>query len=240
MKKIFSFITIVLLFPSFIPTASADGFIHVYDRDMWRLFNEEQQFCAINYQDGLQHMILTVDTGEELTGDKAVWIFPGPAKPDKTVINIVKGFPRLTGYDIEERVDDSISVVFMAMRATQIYTFPLLMYTMKRFVEVGEGIGVTVHESIEKMGIATELVSAEDGSSLANYITSKGLTLPETSKSVLDEYIGEEYSFVISWISDIEQFKKEQGGMERGYRGMWTEMQLVSLLHSQQRKYTIH
>ena len=224
MKKIFSFFAIVLLFSLFIPAVFADGFIHIYDKDMWNLFNEKQQFCAINYKDGFQNMILTVDTGQELTGEKAVWIFPVPAKPDNTVINIVKGFPKLRGYDIQDKADESISNVFMAMRATQVYTFPVLltMYT-GRISAFNKGLdslgGVTVHESIEKMGLTTELVSAVDGSSLTNYVTSKGLNLPESSRSILDEYTGQEYSFVISWISDIEKFKQEQ---REEYLEVWT------------------
>jgi len=224
-KKIFSFFAIVLLFSLFAPTVFADGFIHIYDRDMWNLFNEEQQFCAINYKDGFQNMILTVDTGEELRGEKAVWIFPVPAKPDKTVINIVKGFPQLMGYDVEATADASISNVFMFMRTSQVYTFPFLlsMGIMGTFSAGIKGTdGVTVYESIEKMGLTTELVSAMDGSSLTNYINSKGLTLTVDSKSILDEYAGQEYSFVISWISDIEKFKQEQGEIGTGYFGTWT------------------
>ncbi len=166
MKKIFSLLTIVLLFSLFIPAASADGFIHIYDEDMWSLFNEEQQFCAINYNDGYQNMILTVDTGEELTGDKAVWIFPVPAKPDKTVINIVKGFPQLLGYDVQDKADESISNVFMAMRTTQIYTFPVLFLTMGRMGAFNKGLegmdGVTIHESIEKMGLVRVVAAMEE------------------------------------------------------------------------------
>jgi hypothetical protein len=33
------------------------GIKAIYDRDMWSLFNEEQQFCAINYKDGFQKSI---------------------------------------------------------------------------------------------------------------------------------------------------------------------------------------
>jgi hypothetical protein len=98
MKKIFSLIIIVLLFSSFIPTAFADGFIHIYDKDRWYLLSEEKQFCAINYKDGFQNTILTVSLGKELRGEKAVWIFPVPAKPDKIVIDIVKGFNFLCFY----------------------------------------------------------------------------------------------------------------------------------------------
>jgi len=231
MKKILSLFIIILCFSLLIPAASADGFIHIYDEDMWGLFDEEQQFCAINYKNGLQNMILTVSTGQKLTGEKAVWIFPIPAKPDKTSINIIKGFPELLGYNTEERTEQSVSEVFMIIRLSQIYTFPfaLTMMMTKGTSEFGEYFGrnydgltkgTVVYESIEKMGLTTELVSATNGSSLANYVASKGLNLPESSKSILDEYVNQEYSFVISWISDIEKFKQEQGElMGRYYPG---------------------
>jgi len=226
MKKILLCFVFLFLLSISATSVLADGMIHIYDKDMWGLFTEEQQFCAINYKDGYQNMILTVDTGEELRGEKAVWIFPVPAKPEKTVINIIKGFPNLFGYDVEERVDSSISDAFTMMRATQVYPLPLLFVrTMYSGATMGldnsKGMeGVTVYESIEKMGLTTELISATDGSSLTNYLTNKGLTLESSSKAILDEYVGQEYSFVVSWISDVEKFKQEQGNQTRSYRGM--------------------
>ncbi|MEW6609810.1 MAG: hypothetical protein AB1414_20600, partial [bacterium] len=217
---------IVLLSLSFIPFASADGFIHIYYEDRWNLFNEDQQLCAINYKDGFQNMILIVDPGQELTGEKAVWIFPIPVKPNRIAINIVKDFPQFLGYDVQDKADESISNVFMAMRATQIYTFPVLSLTMLKMEGARKGVEgmleeVTIYKHIEKMGLTTELVSAVDGSSLTNYVISKGLNLPESSRSILDEYIGREYSFVISWISNIEKFKQEQGTVKQGYGEKW-------------------
>ncbi|MBW2976448.1 DUF2330 domain-containing protein [Candidatus Woesearchaeota archaeon] len=212
MKKVLTLIIPIFLFSLLIASVSADGMVHVYDQDMWGLFDEEQQLCAINYKDGFQHMILTVDTSEELRGEKAVWIFPVPAEPDKTVINIIKGFPQLSGHDVEEKADKSISEVFTTMRLTQIYTLPLWIITggrMGSFRAVDTALGVTIYESIEKMGLTTELVSASDSLSLKNYLIDKGLNLPEASQSILEEYTGQEYSFVVSWISDIEKFNQE-------------------------------
>jgi len=191
--------------------------------DRWEMLDEEQQLCAINYNQGIQNMILSVNTGEEITGEKAVWIFPVPAKPEKTVINIVKEFPELNGYDVEYRAENSVSDIFDFIRGTQIYSLPLLilqgsMMSKGGFDSLGmespasiNGIeGVTVHESIEKSGLTTELVSAIDSNSFSNYLISKDLDVPPNFKSILDDYIGEEYSFVISWISDVEKFKLEQ------------------------------
>ncbi|RLI87773.1 MAG: hypothetical protein DRO76_01810, partial [Candidatus Altiarchaeales archaeon] len=152
----------------------------------------------------------------DLHGEKAVWIFPVPAKPDKTVIDIIKGFPRLLwGYDVKEKTDDAVSIAFSVMRMSQVYTFPFMLFS--RYTSMGIGIeeGITIYEHIEKMGLTTELVTAEDGSAFYNYLTNKDLDLPSGLKSILEDYIGKEYSFVVSWISDVEKFKQESAIRDR-------------------------
>ena len=214
MKKIFLFLVVTFVLFASISNVLADGMLHIYDRDMWNLFTEDQQFCAINYNEGIQNMILSVNSGE-LTGQKAVWIFPVPAKPEEVKINIIEGFPQLAGYDIEEEIGDSLSIMFTFMRVSQIYTLPLLI--TRGLIMGGAGAalkgteGMTIYQTVEKNGVTTELVSAKDTSSLTNYLSEKGLVLSENAQSILQEYIGKEYSFVVYWISDIEKYK-ELGG----------------------------
>ena len=218
-------ICICVLAASCFPHVNADGGMIMLKMDRWEMLDEEQQLCAINYHEGIQNMILSVNTGEEITGEKAVWIFPVPAKPEKTVINIVKEFPELSGYDIESMAENSVFDIFNLIRLSQVYTMPSLIFTrhmgkassdsLGTYAEVPAGIGggikgVTVHESIEKSGLTTELVSTVNSDSFSNYLVSKDLDVPSEFKSILDEYIGEEYSFVVSWISDVEEFKLEQ------------------------------
>ena len=226
MKKItnimFFLFCLCMLTTSFFTNVNADGGMIMFKMDRWEMLDEEQQLCAINYHEGIQNMILSVNTGEEITGEKAVWIFPVPAKPEKTVINIVKGFPELNGYDVKYMADKSISDIFGLIRGTQIYALPLLIFqggretfgiyqSTKGGITLGDSIeGVTVYETIEKMGLTTELISAIDSNSFSNYLVSKNLDVPPNFKSILDDYIGKEYSFVISWISDVEKFKSEQ------------------------------
>ena len=202
----------------FISPVSADGGIVIYDPDMfrWELQDMDQQLCAINYENGFENMLLSVDVSD-LHGEKAVWIFPVPAKPDKTVIDIIKGFPRLWGYDVKRETDETISDAFSVMRLSQVYTFPYTFISMGHMGVTPPGIekGITVHEHIEKMGLTTELVTAEDGNAFYNYLTNKDLDLPSDLKSILDGYIGEEYSFVVSWISDVEKFKRESAIRDR-------------------------
>jgi len=203
----------ILLSFVFVQFAFADGGIVIYDPDMWRwqLQDMNQQLCTINYENGFENMLLSVDV-TDLHGEKAVWIFPVPAKPDKTVIDIIKGFPRLRGYDVEKKVDETISTSFSMMRFSQLYTLPiegifLVSLGGARSKAIFEEI--SVYEHIEKMGLTTELITTEDENAFNNYLMNKGLNLPSDLKSILEDYIGENYSFVVSWISDIEKFKEE-------------------------------
>ncbi|MFH1420650.1 MAG: hypothetical protein ABIG30_01650 [Candidatus Aenigmatarchaeota archaeon] len=191
----------------------------------WQLQQENRQLAAINYENGFQNMILSVDFSD-LKGQEAVWIFPVPATPDKTVIDVVKGFPQFSGYDIKRKTDSTISGAFNTMRLTQLYPlflFPFYFYSgfgstasdMKTGSILGEHGGVTLYEHIEKMGLVTELITAETGDALYNYLMGKDLNLPASSKAVFDEYTGYEYSFVVSWINDIPKFKEEQ--VKTGY-----------------------
>ena len=207
---LFAFISFLLL----TNLVSADGMIHVYDPDMqWGLFPEEQQLCAINYENGIQKMILTVGF-REMEGERAVWVFPIPSEPDDTSIDIIKGFPQLLGYDVMDRIDESISNSFMLIRASQIYTLAEMLFSLnmgfRGIIPAGKGWehNIEIHEHIEEMGLTTELVTAEDGSSLFNYLISKGFDAPLESKAILEDYV-DGYTFVVSWISDIEKFNNE-------------------------------
>ncbi|MEM7825314.1 MAG: hypothetical protein QW412_00450 [Candidatus Aenigmatarchaeota archaeon] len=75
--------------------------------------------------------------------------------------------------------------------------------------------GVVIHEHLEKAGISVELVTAEDSSKFLSYLNEKGLVLPN---SLIGEYIGKKYSFVVGWISDVEKYKIETEGSLLGLK----------------------
>ncbi|MDH5186924.1 MAG: hypothetical protein OEW70_07680 [candidate division WOR-3 bacterium] len=230
-----SSIFILLILLSFVATAlvNADGFIHIYDPDLnsWELKSERRQLCAINFEKGSEKMILAVEV-RDLQGEKAVWILPVPAKPEKTTVGIIKEFPELWGADVKEAVRKAISLGFSAMRVNQFYSLPVLNYYLRHYVLI-YGIGgiygaedrltdslehaVIIHQHIEKMGFTTELVTAKDGDKFYDYLKTKGLALPTNSKAILDEYVGKEYSFVTAWISDVNKFKQEAIKSNKNY-----------------------
>lgn len=89
MKRIiYFFVSILLSFAVFIPSVNADGGFWVFDEYGWMLHDGRRQIAAINYQDGMERMILLAELGEQLYGEKGVWLFPVHAKPEKVAINI--------------------------------------------------------------------------------------------------------------------------------------------------------
>jgi len=210
--KLNTIILSVLLIIFISPVVFSDGGIVIYDNDMWNMFNEDQQYCAINYKDGYQKMIIAVDTEGVLKGDKAVWIFPIPAKPDNVEINIIKGFPSLRGKPVNQEAYDTITGRLLLSSLTQIYTYPLFIFSFWRAGGMRDGL--EVHERVQKMGMTTELVTAKEANAFYDYLTEKEIDLPDNFKSILEDYIGQNYSFVVSWISDVEKFKLDQGIIE--------------------------
>jgi len=54
----------------------------------------------------------------------------------------------------------------------------------------------------------TEVVTAEDADALYDYLKAKNITIPVGSIPIIDDYIGETYSFVVSWVKSIRDERK--------------------------------
>ena len=83
MKKLINSVCIIFILLSSLELA--DGGMFIRRPDGWQLHPEERQLCAINYENGYQNMILSINFDSDTKGsEKAVWIFPIPAKPEDT------------------------------------------------------------------------------------------------------------------------------------------------------------
>ncbi|MEM0360422.1 MAG: hypothetical protein QXK06_03770 [Candidatus Diapherotrites archaeon] len=215
MKRIV--LLLILMVSVFSTPAFADGMAVSRRLDgLWGLHPEKQQVAAINFKDGFQNMLISIDLDSEVRGEKAVWIFPVPASPEKVVIDIHKGFPRFAGEDIDNIYKHSIweSATVMGFYSTIPIIGPIIGAMLPLFMlGTARGVnyekGITIHESIQKLGVTTELITAKNQDALAQYLQGKGLELPEKSKAIIGEYIGKDYSFVVSYISDLEEFRLE-------------------------------
>jgi len=229
-KIIFLFLilsTVILLLPSKI---LADGgmYRHIitYEKDEWVPINQDEQVCTISYENGKETMIISVKG--ELEGNETVWIFPVPTKPEKTTIAIIDEFPEFSGYEVKSKVGYEMHEKIPVFALTQVY--PIVFYSVYTFsfsaglggkgygTGLEEDTGVTIHEHLEKAGLTAELITTKDENALNDYLKEKNLDLPDESLSLIREYIGKDYSFVISWISDVTKYKQETGGNVLGIK----------------------
>jgi hypothetical protein len=233
MKRLFTtlgtFLVILLTVFSAAPqSVIADGMMIKHDpySDRWDYSGETNQHAFINYEDGLEKMILSV--GMEETSGNAVWIFPIPSEPNKVVIDVVTKLPLLSGEEITKKAKSNLLDIKKALPATQIYTIPFILgmsmakgrAILSADLEAGGDIetDVKVYEHLEKKGITTEIITAKTAQSLYRYLQGKGLKVEEGAIPVLDHYIGKEFTFVVSWISETAT---EKLGLRTTQRGVF-------------------
>jgi len=235
MKKLSSFITLSLIaflaVLSFIPkSVLADGMMIKPDpySDRWDYSGESNQQAFINYDNGLQKMIISVGLEKE-NGNGVVWLFPIPSDPNKVAIDVVKSLPQLSGEEISKKAKSNLDDTKKFLQMTQVYTIPFVMLFERGYVGTfgtegkNASLGmkgrddieqdVVVYEHLEKEGIISEIITAKTATSLYDYLKSKGLKIESGSIPVLDNYIGKEYSFVASWISSPENVISAQRGV---------------------------
>lgn len=208
MKKIIVLLIILLLIPT---SVLADGIV-IPPVNSHIPLDENAQLAAINYQNGLQKMIISVNFDMK-DYDKAAWVFPVPADPEMVVIDIISSFPNFYGTDIIQQAKRDVDEVIQLTTFTQIYPIFLLLpfgryygAPMLEEAAIGKGLGgtvegVTVYEHIEKEGISTDIVTSRTAEALYSYLQRKGINAPIGSLPVFDHYIGRDYTFVVSYIS---------------------------------------
>jgi hypothetical protein len=216
MAKNFSLAVSFLMVCAMARPALADGMVYHHPTGGWQLQKEHSQMAAISYRDGYETLLLYINTarGE----NEAVWVFPIPAKPDKVAIGQTEGFPRFYGSSLSDKARTAILGAFAVMELSQIYpvvlAIPLLFFgsipyngANPMYEEGWPSMGgasdsrVFVHESIERDGVTTQLITATDSLALYGYLANKGFDMPVDSKSIFDDYLGKDYSFVVTWVS---------------------------------------
>jgi hypothetical protein len=183
----------------------------------WDYGDESSQEVFINYEHGVQKMLLAIAREEDPTKD-AVWIFPVPAVPDSVTMEVLTEFPDLAGEDLSVVAKNSLDGIRRTFLAMQIYPIPfqavfsnltgtktvsddILMTGSERSANYRGSKAVVVHEILEQEGVTMELVTAETAEALYAHLNEKGLDIDLDSIEALDTYMGKDYSFVVSWFS---------------------------------------
>lgn len=211
----------------------ADGAAYMYDKlnMALRIVRENSQIGFINYENGYEHLVLNVILQSERKGGETpegmVWIFPVPSKPEDIEIDIMQDFyfPK-KGKTVEKILRERLFTLSLITLMSQVYPSFLLLFPIQHIFrnrgidsEMGlalgsdeQKLGIEVHKRVEKLGLTTELITASDGNAMETYLKDKGLNFPDDAKSIIQSYIGQNFSFVISWASDLERFYLEQTG----------------------------
>jgi len=220
-KKVLFFLMALFAFFLLIPkSALADGMIIIPDpySNRWNFGEETNQQAYINYDGHLQKMIISIGL-DKPDIKEAVWIFPVPANPDKIVIDVLDRLPHFGGEEISRKTEMNLDQTSNFLLSSQLYPIPFLSYgQLQRFdissssntlmVDGGEKsmpTDVVVYEHLEKKGLTTEIVTAKTANGLYLYLTDKELKIESGQVPVLDNYIGKDYSFVVSWIQSIDK-----------------------------------
>lgn len=197
------------------PVANADGCIFIPTVEQWMISYEEKQIGIINYENGIERLTLIIDIkNSSLNTNEAFWLFPVPGH-ENVDIGIIKDINFFRGgySDIRHSSKRDLinSAIFMSFSQAYISFIPLLWYYTTGFYSMGSTSNkdITIYENVEKMGLSAQLISANNSQALEEYLEEKNIILPDNATKVISEYIGKDYSFVVSWISDIDTFKKE-------------------------------
>ena len=198
--------------------ADADGCIFIPTVDQWMVSYEEKQIGIINYENGRERLTLMIDIkNSSLNTNEAFWLFPVPGN-ENIDIDIIKDVEFFRGerFDIRESSKRALgdSAIFMSFLSQPYISFASFIlfpwyYMGGSYMGSAPNDNITVYENIEKMGLTAQLISANNSQALEEYLQEKNITLPSNATKIINEYIGKNYSFVVSWISDIDTFKKE-------------------------------
>lgn len=210
--------------------AAGDGAAHVrLPTGEMALMSEGAQLGIITYWHGDEKLAISIRVAESdlLAGDSAVWIFPVPAPPDDVDISLISSLRPFSGLSLGALAERELSSRLALAMMSQVYTIPFSLAMaetgmsparlMLPTVSDSDDSSLLIFESVASEGVVAELVSTEDEESLAIYLASKGMEIGESEQEIVDEYVGLDYSFVVSWIEDTQYFIDNAGG--RWYDG---------------------
>jgi hypothetical protein len=220
----------------FCPIVAADGISFTGDPDMMLLQPENDQAGAIFYEDGYENMLLSVSLDWQQQGNQSVWIFPVPARPQDVQIDVLRGFPTYDGTSLSDKCTMQAGTVAVASAsyATFPLTTPVVLCAMAGWSSHFHGGfagappaasgDVVVWDQIDKKGLSTEVVSAKDAGALSNHLASRDLVLPNGSLRMLDDYIAKDYSFVVTSVQNVTEYREQFPAQSLGADGpVYTE-----------------
>lgn len=159
----------------------------------WDYSDESDQQAFINYQNGMEKMIVGVKI-DDIEDKDAVWVFPVPADPSKVAIDVVGELPEMRGVEISSAARVNLSKAKDILFGSQIYPLffnqpryyngPLMEDAMMMGAAKSDGMpnasaeaDVVVYEHLDKEGMTSELITARTTDGIYDYFEKKGLKI---------------------------------------------------------------
>jgi hypothetical protein len=203
--------------------ASADGMAHYYDPySVTGLISQDAQFGLISYSSGEEKLAISIRIAESdlMLGTSAVWMFPVPAAPENVDISLISEITTLGGAPLGLVAESEMSDYLAAVLMSQVYTVPLTWAIMddrlllpRDNLMLGWEEPIRVIEAVAAQGMVAELVGTNDSTALGEYLESKGMVLGPLEQATVEEYVGQDYSFVVSWIPNTTAFMEAAPGV---------------------------
>lgn len=219
-KGLLYLVTTLALFISPLLTLANGGIVKPLPEGDWVWVNENAQQAFINYENGIEKLIIAVNIKKE--NSDIAWIIPVPSNPENVEVDIVSELPSFFGDEIvsKGKIQLSKNLIISGYLGIlgQIWTLPLsflLSSGPRGFSEEiisGELFSIETH--LEKMGMIAEVISVKNAQAIYNYFSQKGFNIKQEIISELNSYIDKDYSFVVIWISPQQQ--NEEIEEERG------------------------
>jgi hypothetical protein len=223
MRKILSvvawIVAAMMAMPLIAAPALADGvsWKTTTNPEVWSHVQERSQFSIINFKDGYEKIIISIQVAEsELqSGTRMFWLFPIPSAPQAARIDLISDVPRLEGVAYGNKVWGMVAsdpMWYYCVLGSQIWAgVPAMLYFM--VIPISGGLGgndqlVDIYESTDKYGLHSEIISADNASDLQTYLASQGLIIPSGDQAIITDYIGSGFSFVSTRIDDLSDFRE--------------------------------
>lgn len=211
-------LAILFIFLASATLAAACGVGVINTPSGWDYGADSAEQSFIDYADGIEK--LTISRNFESTESSTVWIIPIPAHPQKIKTDILTKLPELRGMNIADTANHHFKTVRRTLLKSQLYplipyfildstfgvstsdfTIPSPNYSSGMISSASGGPAVTVYDHLEKEGMIAEVLTADNSTVLYDYLKNKQLDIPLGSITVLEKYIGPNFSFVASWVS---------------------------------------
>ncbi|MDI6603143.1 MAG: DUF2330 domain-containing protein [Patescibacteria group bacterium] len=221
MTKKFIYFLLIITFIISPFSALADGVvIRPLPEGDWTWVDQNSQQAFINYEQGIEKLIIAVDLEEEKSD--IAWIIPVPSTPEKVGIDITSELPIFFGDEIISKAkikfSENLTGSYYAGLFGQIWTFPLSIIFVSLSGagggisgEMASGDLVSVETHIEKAGMIAEVITAKNSQAIYNYFSQKGFNIKQEGISELNSYIEKDYSFVVSWIASGAVSEESRG-----------------------------